>query len=55
MPLLAPVLIFGAGAVVETTFGNSASSHLFFLSGLLFLALTLVPFASAAAIKINME
>ncbi len=55
MPLLAPVLIFGAGAVVETSFGNSASSHILFLSGLLFLALTLVPFASAAAIKINLE
>jgi heme exporter protein B len=55
MPLLAPVLIFGAGAVVETSFGNSANSHLLFLGGLLFLALTLVPFASAAAIKINLE
>ena len=28
MPLLAPVLIFGAGAVVETTFGNSSINHL---------------------------
>ena len=55
MPLLAPVLIFGAGAVVESALGNSASSHILFLTSLLILALTLVPFASAAVIKTNLE
>ena len=55
MPLLAPVLIFGAGAVVESSLGNSASQHLLFLSGMLVLSFTLVPFASAAAIRINLE
>ena len=55
MPLLAPVLIFGAGAVVESSLGNSANQHLMLLSGLLVLSLTLVPFASAAAIKTNLE
>ena len=55
MPLLAPVLIFGAGAVVESSLGNSANQHLMLLSGLLVLSLTLVPFAAAAAIKTNLE
>jgi heme exporter protein B len=55
MPLLAPVLIFGAGAVVESALGNSAMQHLMLLSGLLVLSFTLVPFAAAAAIKINLE
>lgn len=55
MPLLTPVLIFGASAVVETTLGNSATMQLSVLAGLLVLSITFVPFASAAAIKINLE
>ncbi len=55
MPLLTPVLIFGASAVVESSLGNSASQPLLLLSGLLILSITLVPFAAAAAIKINLE
>ncbi|MCF6301105.1 MAG: heme exporter protein CcmB [Proteobacteria bacterium] len=55
MPLLAPVLIFGAGAVLESSLGNSASGHLLLLTGLLVLAVTLLPFASSAAIKTNLE
>lgn len=55
MPLLAPALIFGAGAVVESTLGNSPNSHILLLSGLLVLAITLVPIATSAAIKINLE
>ncbi len=55
MPLLAPVLIFGAGAVLETALGNSAKGHLLLLSGALILTITLAPFAAAAAIKVNME
>jgi len=55
MPLLSPVLIFGAGAVVESALGNSASQHLMLLSGLLVLSFTLVPLAAAAAIRINLE
>ncbi|MCX7554516.1 heme exporter protein CcmB [Marinicella sp. S1101] len=55
MPLLAPVLIFGAGAVLETALSNSASTHLMLLSGSLVLCLTLAPLAAAAAIKINLE
>ncbi len=55
MPLLAPVLIFGAGAVLETALSNSASTHLLLLSGSLVLSLTLAPLAAAAAIRINLE
>lgn len=55
MPLLAPVLIFGAGAVLETSLGNSAFSHLMLLLGCTVLSLTLAPLAAAAAIKINLE
>lgn len=55
MPLLAPVLIFGAGAVLETTLGNDAFGHLMLLLGCTVLCLTLAPLAAAAAIKINLE
>ncbi|TDR16327.1 heme exporter protein CcmB [Marinicella litoralis] len=55
MPLLAPVLIFGAGAVLETSLGNSARGHLMLLLGCTVLSLTLAPLAAAAAIKINLE
>lgn len=55
MPLLSPVLIFGAGAVLETTLGNSALGHILLLLGCAVLALTLTPLAAAAAIKVNLE
>ncbi len=55
MPLLAPVLIFGAGAVLETTLGNTTSGHLALLAGCFVLSLTLAPLAAAAAIKVNLE
>ncbi len=55
MPLLAPILIFGAGAVLETSLDNSAKGHLLLLSGSLVLTLTLAPLAAAAAIKVNLE
>ncbi len=55
LPLLTPVLIFGASAVVESSLGNSATQPLLLLTGLLVLSLSLIPFAAAAAIKINLE
>ena len=55
MPLLSPVLIFGASSVVESSFGNPIAMQLLVLAGMLVLSLTLVPFAAAAAIKINLE
>jgi len=55
MPLLTPVLIFGASSVVESSLSNSAVQPLLFLAGLLAMSITLIPFAAAAAIKINLE
>lgn len=55
MPLLAPVLIFGAGAVLETALGNSAQGHLLLLLGSLVMILTLAPLAASAAIRVNLE
>ena len=55
MPLLSPVLIFGASSVVESSFGNPIATQLLVLAGMLVLSLTFVPFAAAAAIKINLE
>ncbi len=55
MPLLAPVLIFGAGAVLESALGNSAVGHMMLLMGCAILCLSLAPMAAAAAIRINLE
>lgn len=55
MPLLSPVLIFGASAVVEKSFGNPVTMQLMVLAAILILSITLVPFAAAAAIRINLE
>lgn len=55
MPLLSPVLIFGAGAVLESTLGNSSLGHLLLLLGCTVLTLTLSPLAAAAAIRVNLE
>lgn len=55
LPLYVPVLIFGAGAVDLSAHGLDASGQLYFLAALLILALTLAPFAIAAAIKVSLE
>ena len=55
MPLLTPVLIFGAGAVLESALSNDPSSHLLLLGALLIFALLLLPFACSAVIKANLE
>ncbi|WP_395376507.1 heme exporter protein CcmB [Marinicella sp. W31] len=55
MPLLTPVLIFGAGAVLESALGNNPLSHLLLLTALLILALLSLPFACSAVIKTNLE
>ena len=55
LPLMSPVLIFGAGAVLESTLGNSAQGHLLMLLGCLVLAISLAPVTTAAAIRINLE
>jgi len=55
MPLLTPVLIFGAGAVLESALGNNPLNHLLLLGALLILSILLLPFACSAVIKTNLE
>ncbi len=53
MPLLIPVLIFGASAVSAAAMGLPYNGQLAFLAALLVLSITLAPFASGAALKIS--
>jgi heme exporter protein B len=55
LPLYIPVLIFGAGAVDQAGAGLSFESHLSLLGAMLALALTLTPWAVAAALRIATE
>ena len=55
LPLYAPVLIFGAGAVDAVRAGLSAAPHLSLLGAGLLLALVAVPFAVAAAVRIALD
>ena len=55
LPLYAPVLIFGAGAVDAVRAGVSASPHLSLLAAGLLLALVAVPFAVSAAVRIALD
>ena len=51
LPMLAPVLIFGAGAARAAAQGLDPAAPLYFLAALLALSLSLVPFAAAAALR----
>ena len=55
LPLVVPVLIFGAGAVTATEAGLSSSAYFSLLGAMLALALFLAPLATAAALRIAME
>jgi heme exporter protein B len=55
LPLYIPVLIFAAGAVNEAARGFAVAGQLYFLGALLVLALTLAPFAAAAALRISLS
>jgi heme exporter protein B len=55
LPLYAPVLIFGAGAVDAVRAGLSAVPHLSLLGAGLLMALVGVPFAVAAAVRIALD
>lgn len=54
-PLVVPVLIFATGAVSAAADGLSVQAHLGLLTALLILAVTLVPLAITAALKLNIE
>ncbi|MEO7337082.1 MAG: heme exporter protein CcmB [Caldimonas sp.] len=55
LPLVVPVLVFGAGAVGASAAGTGAGAHLSLLGALLALALFLAPLAAAAALRISMD
>lgn len=55
LPLCVPVLIFGTRAVAMTASGLDAAGPLYLLGAMLALAVTLAPFAIAAALRISLE
>lgn len=55
LPLVAPVLIFGARATAWAIAGEQAAGALYLLGAMGVLALTLAPLAAAAAVRISME
>jgi len=55
LPLVVPVLIFGAGAVVASESGLATSPYFSLLGAMLSLALFLAPLATALALRIAME
>lgn len=55
LPLLAPVLIFGAGAVEAYQAGLGVSAYFSLLGAILAIALFLAPLATAASLRIALE
>ena len=55
LPLYVPVLLFGVGAVEGAIFGLGERAHLLILAGGLVIALSLTPWASAAALRMALE
>lgn len=55
IPLYIPVLIFGAGTVMAASEGAPVAGQLALMGAFLMLALTLAPFASAAALRISLS
>jgi heme exporter protein B len=55
LPMQAPVLIFGTQAILRAMNGESVTGAMYFLGAMLLLALSLGPFAMAAAIRISVE
>jgi heme exporter protein B len=55
LPLVMPVLIFGASAVQDSAAGLSVQAHFSLLGALLLAALVLAPLAAAAALRIALE
>ncbi|MFD1794390.1 heme exporter protein CcmB [Paracoccus aurantiacus] len=55
LPLYVPTLIFGAEATRRGAAGMDASTPLVFLAAITLLTVALIPFAAAAAIRINLR
>lgn len=54
LPLMTPVLIFGAGSVSAQASGLGAAAHLYLLAALLAACLALVPWAVASGLKVSL-
>jgi heme exporter protein B len=54
LPLLSPVMIFGAGAVSLALDGLAAGNALGLLAAFAFAAVLLSPFAAAASVRLNL-
>ncbi len=55
LPFYVPVLIFGANAVADAGNGLPVTGQLYLLGAMLVLALTLAPFATAAALRVSVN
>ncbi|MDO9164144.1 MAG: heme exporter protein CcmB [Methylococcaceae bacterium] len=55
LPLYVPVLIFASGAVDAAASGLPVSGQLYMMSAMLFLAITLTPWPTAAALKMSLS
>ncbi|PVZ66682.1 heme exporter protein CcmB [Pelagibaculum spongiae] len=55
LPLYIPILIFAVGAVQSATMGMDSGFQLYLLGAMFALALTLSPFATAAALRISLS
>jgi heme exporter protein B len=54
LPLLSPVVIFGAGAVALSLDGLASANALGLLAAFAFAAMLLSPFAAAASVRLNL-
>lgn len=55
LPLMLPVLVFGARATTLAATGQDPAGPLYLLAALAVLAVTLAPFATAAAVRVSLE
>jgi heme exporter protein B len=55
LPLVIPVLIFGAGAVDAHQAGLAIDGHFYLLGAMLAIALFFAPIATAASLRIAVE
>ena len=55
LPLYVPILIFGAGAVLERMAGIETMAQIYWLGVITMASLTLAPFAVQAALKVSLE
>ena len=55
LPMIAPVVIFGAGAVRSALDGLDVAAPLYFLAAILSLCITLIPWVASAALRNAIE